>query len=77
MMAKVPWKAMKRRWGMLPLASRPTPRRRAWPSPPIQGLPSAKARLYPKRAQMSPTKARAAKLIIMVFKAFLLRTNPP
>ena len=28
-------------------------------------------------AQPTPTKARAAKLIIMVFKAFLLRTSPP
>ena len=43
MIAKVPWKAMKSRCGMVPCGSRPTPRRKNREVSPIQLLPAAKA----------------------------------
>ncbi len=45
MMANVPWYAMNRTCGMVPLASVPTPASSAFVVPPIQAFPSAKARL--------------------------------
>ena len=68
---------MKRTWGIVPLASVPTPASSTFVVPPIQAFPSANARLYATRAQTTPTAPRAAKLIIIVFREFLERTSPP
>ena len=43
MMANVAWYDMYSRWGMLPLASRPTPRRNRYDASPIQSEPVEKA----------------------------------
>jgi hypothetical protein len=77
MIAKVPWYAMKRTCGMVPLASVPTPLSPRLAKLPSNGPPSPSARLYAATAQVIPTTPSATKLIIMVFSEFLLRTRPP
>ena len=77
MIANVPWKAMKRTCGTVPLGSSPTPASRKFEKPPDNEDPSPNAIEYPISAQPTPTKPSEDTLIIMVLSEFLERTSPP
>ena len=78
MMANVPWKAMNSRCGIVPCASRPTPRSPAKANEPTTGAARREGQRVADAAPTPPPPGPSAtKLIIIVLSAFFDRTMPP